>query len=195
MTDLDELLPSLAAGDQDAFGRFVAGAELAVRKSLRSFAALLDTEALVQETFLRVWQVAPRFTPDGGAHALLRFTVRVARNLAVSELRKRREEPVGDEGPTATVEAVAVDPLLRRVILLCLEKLSAPTRGALVARLESAGAEPDHAIAMRVGMRPNTFLQNVTRARRSLADCLETQGVALDPTVFGGRPREGTEAP
>ena len=33
--------------------------------------------------------------------------------------------------------------------------------------------------AERLGMRLNTFLQNFTRARKLLADCLERQGVAL----------------
>jgi hypothetical protein len=34
-------------------------------------------------------------------------------------------------------------------------------------------------LAERVRMRPNTFLQNVTRARRLLADCLRRRGVDL----------------
>ena len=40
---------------------------------------------------------------------------------------------------------------------------------ALLARLEDEGAGPDSSVASRLGMRVNTFLQNITRARRQLA--------------------------
>lgn len=65
MSDLDSFLPAILAGDVDAFGYWVAGAEARLRNSLRHFAAVVDTEAVVQETLLRVWQVAPRFVSDG----------------------------------------------------------------------------------------------------------------------------------
>ena len=34
-------------------------------------------------------------------------------------------------------------------------------------------------LAERVGMRPNTFLQNITRARRLIAECLRRRGIDL----------------
>ena len=55
-----------------------------------SFAAVVDVEAVLQESLLRVWQVAPRFDADGGPNGLLRLAIRIARNLAVSELRRTR---------------------------------------------------------------------------------------------------------
>ena len=70
MADLDHLLPGIVAGDADAFGRWVAGAELQVRDSLRPFAASVDAEAVLQESLLRVWQTAPDFKPDGRPNAL-----------------------------------------------------------------------------------------------------------------------------
>ncbi len=193
--NLDLLLPSIAAGDKEAFGRFVAGAEPSVRRGLRSFARHVDTEAVVQEAFLRVWQVAPRFVPDGRDNGLLRLAARIAHNLAVSELRRhKRHEPLDETGEIATgaTEVLAVDPLLRRVIVLCIEKLAGPTRAALDARLESGGTEPDAMLAERVGMRPNTFLQNVTRGRKLIADCLEQNGVTLSGSP---RPTARLEAP
>ncbi len=38
---------------------------------------------------------------------------------------------------------------------------------------------PDRSLAEALGMRLNTFLQNVARARRLLADCLREAGVAV----------------
>ena len=60
MTDLDDLLPAIVAGDHDAFARWVAGAELRLRASVQGFARQVDVESVVQECLLRVWQVAPR---------------------------------------------------------------------------------------------------------------------------------------
>ncbi len=118
MIDLDLHLPALAHGDADAFERWVAGAEDTLRASLRSFAAAVDTEAILQEALLRVWQVAPRFVADGKPNGLVRLGIRIARNLAVSEWRRTR--------PTAEISALeggdpalaemprAPDPLLRQ---------------------------------------------------------------------------------
>jgi RNA polymerase sigma-70 factor (ECF subfamily) len=186
MTDTDAHLPAIAAGDDEAFAAWLARAERRVRSSLRAFGAHVDTEAVLQETLLRVWQVAPRLVPDGRPDALLRLAIRTARNLAVSELRRARLLPVEiDELERAAAAALggtpppdrAGDPLLRRVIVACRGRLPGKPARALEARLESAGGEPDAVLAARIGMRPNTFFQNITRARRLLRECLRRHGV------------------
>ncbi len=184
MIDLDEHLSAIVAGDAAAFGRWLAGAEPSLRESLRSFAAVLDVEAVLQEALLRVWQVAPRFVPDGRPNGLLRLGVRIARNLAVSEVRRLRAVPVepaaleaaaGDERPPAPP-----DPMLRDAIVDCRDKLPNKPRQALDARLASAGGRDDEELAAELHMKLNTFLQNFTRARQLLADCLKKRGVAVD---------------
>ena len=99
MSDLDVHLSAIQTGDAAAFGRWVAGAEVRLRLSLRRFATGCDTEAVLQETLLRVWQVAPRVEPDGSPNALLRFAIRVGRNTAISEIRRlgRQPPPAVDE--------------------------------------------------------------------------------------------------
>ena len=184
MVDLDAHVFAIAAGDPDAFEVWAAGAEARLRDSLSSFAATVDVEAMVQETLLRVWQVAPRFQDDGQPNGLLRLAIRIARNLAVSDLRRRgRVTREGDQELARLLDAVAMDenpsgpdPLLRRLIQACFGELPAKPRSALEARLESGGVEPDAQLAETLGMRLNTFLQNVTRARRALAECLRRGG-------------------
>jgi DNA-directed RNA polymerase specialized sigma24 family protein len=183
--DLDAELSSIIAGDADAFGRWLAGAERPVRESLRSFAAVLDVEAVLQEALLRVWQVAPRFAPDGRPNGLLRLGVRIARNLAISEVRRLRAvpaEPAEVEAALAALERPPAppDPLLRDAIRTCREQLPARPRQALDARLAGAGGTTDPDLAASLGMRLNTFLQNFTRARQLLAECLRRRGVILD---------------
>ena len=55
-TDLDIHLTAIAAGDATAFAAWLAGAELPLRRRLRPFASSVDTEAVLQEALLRVWQ-------------------------------------------------------------------------------------------------------------------------------------------
>lgn len=191
--DVDVYAAAIAAGDAGAFARALAVIEPSLRASLRSYAAKLDVEAVVQEALLRSWQVAPRFVPDGRPNGFLRFTVRIAHNLAIDELRKRRELPSEasalDEASARTMALessvlAAPDPMLRARIVFCYEQLPPKNALAMHARIEARGGESDTAIAEQLGMRLNTFLQNVTRARKLLERCLEEQGVAL-----------GTEAP
>jgi RNA polymerase sigma-70 factor (ECF subfamily) len=186
MIDLDVHLADIQSGDPEAFGRWLAGAEGALRACLRSFAASVDVEAVVQEAALRVWQLAPRLVPDGRANMLLRWAMRVAKNLAVSERRRLRAVPGGvdaleealDEGEALEAPRFP-DPHLRRAIADCNDKLPRKPAQALAARLASGGTEPDEALAERLAMRVNTFLQNFTRARRLLAECLEARGIDL----------------
>ncbi len=186
----------MVAGDLVAFARWVAGAESSVRWSLRPFAALLDCEAVLQEAFLRVWQVVPKFRHDGRPHALLRFTITTARNVALSELR--RANSAGGTGPNpsaihdtldalerelsaeAHVAPTTPDPFLRQAIATCREKLPKQPALALEQRLLANGTEADLDLAARLNMSLNTFLQNFSRARKFLAECLKKAGVDLD---------------
>lgn len=180
--DLDLYLPAIAAGDLDAFSRFLAGAERPLRQALASFCAVVDVEAVVQEALLRVWQVAPQFQSDGRPQALLRFAHRCARNLCLTETRRRALAPTtGDEEAVAQAADLTAsappDPLLRRAVHECRDKLPKKPAHALAARLESDGDVADATLATRLGMSLNTFLQNFTRARKLLAECLRKRGV------------------
>ena len=74
----------------------------------------------------------------------------------------------------------ASDPFLRRAIDDCRRQLGdGKPAQALEARLASGGAEPDETLAARLSMRVNTFLQNFTRARRLLAECLARHGIDI----------------
>jgi RNA polymerase sigma-70 factor (ECF subfamily) len=179
VTALDQLVPAIVAGDADAFGRWLAGVEPRLRASLSSFAEQVDAEAVLQECMLRIWQVAPRFVDDGRPDALVRLAIRIARNLAIGELRRRRIDPATclQVEPAETV--VPGDPLLREVIAGCREKLPGKPAAALQARLDGAW-RPDVELAEELGMKLNTFLQNFTRARKLLADCLSKHGIDVE---------------
>lgn len=183
LADSDHERTAIAAGDADAFARWLVAAEPPLRRALRSFAAVVDTEAVLQESLLRVWQVAPRCRPDGRPHGLLRMAMRITQNLAISEARRHRLAPVlaGDALPDAVVEpAAAPDAAVRAAVATCRDKLPPQPARALTARLDDGGLRPDRELAALVGMQTNTFLQNITRARSLLAECLRRAGIDLD---------------
>src|SRR5689334_3775621 len=95
--DLDVFLPAILDDDTRAFARWMAAAEGTMRDSLRSFATVVDVEAVLQESLLRVWQVRGRFERDGKPNGLLRLGIRIARNLAVSEVRRLKSRPAPEE--------------------------------------------------------------------------------------------------
>jgi len=177
--DLDLHLSAIAGGDPGAFARWVAAAEPALRRSLGRYAARLDVEVVVQETLLRIWQVAPRVVLDGHPNSLLRLALRSAHNLALDELRRSRRSVEADavEHELEPVAPVETDPGLRANIQRCSEKLPEKPGQALAARLASAGGEPDELLAERLTMQLNTFHQNLARARKLLAECLRRVGI------------------
>lgn len=186
MSDLDVHLPAIQAGDAHAFAAWMSGAEAPLRRSLTRFARQVDVEAVLQESLLRVWQVAPCFEPDGRADGLLRLAHTIARNLAISEVRRVRTTPVEPallaEGLSERerLEARPPDPHLREAIVACRDKLPNKPRAAIDARIAARGSSHDVTVAKRLGMTRNTFLQNVTRARRLLVECLRRRGVDVE---------------
>lgn len=183
MTAVDSLFAKAREGDEDAFADWMGSVELPIRRSLERFARAVDVESVVQETFLRMWILAQ--DPDrelAGEDASLRFALGVARNLARAEARRtgREKQLPPEEMPEPPFEPPPVpDPGLRRAILECIETVARKPLQALRARLTYGVLLTDREIARRVGMTVNTFLQNIVRARRQVADCLERKGIPL----------------
>jgi len=182
--DRDALLPAIAAGDVQAFAVWLQHAEPRVRLSVARFARAVDTEAIVQETLLRVWQIAPRVTLDPRGDTLVRLGVQIAHNLSIDHIRRERrlarveQRELLELAPAEMDDSPPPDPLLREVITGCIAKLPSKPSAALRARLASVGADPDETLAARLGMQLNTFLKNIGRARQLLIECLHARGVA-----------------
>jgi DNA-directed RNA polymerase specialized sigma24 family protein len=79
-----------------------------------------------------------------------------------------------------TLPEPPADPRLRQLIADCLGKISARPLAALRARMRRQGLASDRAIARDLGVSLNAFLQNIVRARKQLAECLERHAVPLE---------------
>lgn len=184
MTPIDEAYGRARDGDHGGFADWVRRVEMPLRLSLRSFAPVVDVEAIVQEGLLRMWVLAPTLELQG-ENASLRYARTLTRNLAIHEARRLGslvplDHDGGNPGHDVPVPPAPVpDPALRRAILECLERLPAKPAEALLERLRGRGSLPDRDLAALAGMTLNTFLQNIVRARRHMAACLRSKGIAL----------------
>jgi DNA-directed RNA polymerase specialized sigma24 family protein len=183
VTAIDQAFESARQGDRQAFGDWMGRVERPIRASLARFARAVDVEAVVQETLLRMWTLACDPGRElTGENASLRFALGVARNLARAEARRfAREDRVDPhELPEVPVEPEPVpSPGLRAAIEDCWRRLAGRPGDALRLRVSLGAGMSDQELAPFLGMTLNTFLQNVVRARRRLADCLRGRGVDL----------------
>ena len=91
LTD-EQLMRLAAAGDQEAFDQLYLRYKPRLLKFITGFVQdVPTTEDLLQETFLRVYQHADKYTPT---HKFSTWLYRIATNLCLNELRRRRTRPV-----------------------------------------------------------------------------------------------------
>lgn len=186
MADTEALFAQAREGDRWVFGDWAGRVEGPVRASVRNFARYVDLEVVVQETLLRMWLMATaKQRVLEGRNASLRMALRVARNVALEELRRaRRGTPVAledcEDAPELVIEPPpGPDPALGRAIRECIERLPERSRSSLLRRIEVGHAIPDRTLAHGLGLELNTFLQHIVRARKHLADCLHRKGVKI----------------
>ena len=185
MSDVDDLWARVRSGDRIAFGDWMGRVERPIRFSLSRFARNVESEVVVQETLMRMWLLAQEPRELKGPDASLRFAIGMARNIALGEARRREREvslPEDDVIEEPRPEPPS-DPGLARAIRDCLDRLTGQVAKAIVARIESGHRLSDRALAQLVGMTTNTLLQNIVRARRKIADCLEAKGVPREEFI------------
>src|SRR5438034_7343880 len=178
------LLQGTLAGDHDAFAELVGR----YRNQITSYIYRMTNDYdgavdLAQETFLRVYRAAGRYQTT---HAFSTYIYRIATNLAISELRKRkrrrlvsltgllssgegeeaRDFDAPDERPLADAELVDAEQkrVVKRAILTLPDKYRAP----LVLR-DVEGKSYDE-IAAILCTSEGTVKSRINRARNFLRD-------------------------
>jgi RNA polymerase sigma-70 factor, ECF subfamily len=179
-----ELLQGTLAGDNDAFAELVGR----YRNQITSYIYRMTNDYdgavdLAQETFLRVYRAAGRYQTT---HAFSTYIYRIATNLAISELRKRkrrrlvsltglltsgegeeaRDFDAPDERPLQ--DASLVDSERRAVIKRAIATLPDKYRAPLVLR-DVEGKSYDE-IASILGTSEGTVKSRINRARNFLRD-------------------------
>jgi RNA polymerase sigma-70 factor (ECF subfamily) len=130
-----DLVFLVSQGDEGAFGELLIRHQSAVYGFARRFLAdAQEAEDVAQETFLRLYRVSGHFRPDA---ALRTFLLRIAKNLCIDQLRKKRPElmeelpeAASDETPLDLLEgAIEMDRLEKAI-----DKLPANQRSAVLLR-------------------------------------------------------------
>ncbi len=166
----DALMQRAGAGDRAACG-------MLVQRHLRpvtAFAGRLlsdrdDAEEVAQETFLRLWTEAPRWRPGGAK--LSTWLFRVAHNLAIDRIRRRRPTTPLDGGIDPVdprpdpAQAYAEDETARRVAA-ALADLPERQRTAIVLCHHQGLSNADAAAVLGVGVEAVESL--LARGRRTL---------------------------
>ncbi len=186
MTEVDALFARVRSQDPLAFAAWAGRIERPVRASLSRFARAVDLEVVMQETLLRLWLIATRSGKElAGENASLRMALAVARNVAREEIRRTRLgslvplESLENEPELVAPPDPTPDPGLARAIRDCIASIRGRSRASLELRIQQGHARPDRELAEELGLKLNTFLQHIVRARRSLADCLTGKGIDL----------------
>ena len=130
-------------------------------------------EELVQETFVRLWQSAPRFDPARGSARSLIFGI--ARRVAVDLHRRPSSRPfAGSFGEGATIEAPADHVLLAVTVRDAMMSLSDTHREVLELVYEQDLKLAD--VAERTGAPLGTVKTRAYHALRSLRAALQERG-------------------
>ena len=123
--ELDELLSGVAAGDREALAQLYRRTRTAVYGLALSFVKNAhDAQDVTQDTFVRVWENAYQYKPQGSPMGWL---LAVARSLALMKLRQgARQEQLEDEEWDAIP---AESPAVRRASISRISR-SAPSKSA-----------------------------------------------------------------
>jgi RNA polymerase sigma-70 factor (ECF subfamily) len=103
-------MASIATGDRDAFKAFLSRHLSAVIVYARRYlASHADAEDIAQETFIRVWQKAATWQPQG--YSPRSWMYRIAYHLCIDEIRRRpTNEVLNDDGVYNPVDPESSSP-------------------------------------------------------------------------------------
>ena len=176
-TELVWLLGAVAKGDEAAFERLYGATRAKLYGVLlRILGRPALAEEVMQETYLKVWQLADEF--DSAIASPITWMVAMARNRAIDIARKRGDLSIEDEPEALEVAAESPPPLARREmtdelkrLLSCLGKLD-PEKQRIVLLAYYSGWSRDQ-LAQKLDIPVNTIK---TWLRRSLLEIRECMG-------------------
>jgi len=167
---LERLLARVAAGEREALGELYSSARGAVYAlALGLLKNVHDAQDVTQDTFVKVWEAAPEYRPQGSPMA---WVLTIARNLARGRLRRegRQVELTEGEWEAIPADAPAVSPEDRHLLQTALSALDSRERQVVL--LHAAGLKHRETAALLELPLP-TVLSKYRRALRKLRAHME----------------------
>jgi RNA polymerase sigma factor (sigma-70 family) len=132
-------------------------------------------EEVLQETFVKVWQKAERFSPEAGQP--MAWLAAIARNRAIDRIRAEkveRSQPMDDESALERLVAPDTgDPATRVALRKCLGQLDDEARNCVILAYCSGFSREE--LAERFGRPVGTIKTLLFRSVRLLKACLESE--------------------
>lgn len=169
--ELDELLLGMARGDQGALEQLYRHTRTAVYgMALAVLRRHHDAEEITQDTFVRAWEQAERYRPEGTPLAWL---LAICRNLSLMRLRERERgrELEPEQWELIPADAPAVTQEDRQVLQTALDALGEQER-QIVFLFAVAGMR-HREIAQMLGLNLSTALSKYHRALKKLRETME----------------------
>ena len=169
--ELERLLLQVGQGDRDAFARLYSlarGAVYALALSLLQDAH--EAQDTAQDTFVKVWESAPSYRPQGSPMA---WMLTIARNLARSRLRRGgRQVGLEDEEWNAIpADLPAVSPEDRQVLQEALARLGEEERRIVL--LHAVTGLKHREIAQLLELPLSTVLSKYHRGLKKLKNLMK----------------------
>lgn len=169
--ELEELLLGVAAGDREALSGFYARTRTAVYGLALSYLRSgHDAEDVTQDTYLKVWDSAGTYRPQGKPMAWL---LTITRNLSLMRIRGRDKvvDMPQEDWNTLAAENSAVTAEDRQVLTAALYGLTDQERRVVL--LHAVSGLKHREIAQILEMPLATVLSKYHRALKKLRDLLE----------------------
>lgn len=139
----------------------------------------IEAEDLLQETFMKAYNNLDSFREDSSMYTWL---YSIARNLAIDEFRKRKNEKLISGTPVEELEISNDDdepdddtPHNIRMMRKAMAELPEILRSVVVMKTIDGMSYPE--IALITGLNEDTIKNRMFRARKELADKLKQMGV------------------
>ena len=169
--ELEQLLLGVAAGDREALSGFYARTRTAVYGLALSYLRSgHDAEDVTQDTYLKVWDSAGTYRPQGKPMAWL---LTITRNLSLMRIRSRDKvvDMPQEDWNMLAVEGSAVTAEDRQVLTAALYGLTDQERRVVL--LHAVSGLKHREIAQILEMPLATVLSKYHRALKKLRDLLE----------------------
>lgn len=172
--ELDELLSGVAAGNREDLAKLYRRTRTAVYGLALSYVKNAhDAQDVTQDTFVRVWDSAHQYKPQGSPMGWL---LAVARSLALMKLRQssRQEQLEDEEWDAIPADSPAVTPEDRQVLQQAMAALAHEERQVVM--LHAVTGLKHREIARLLEMPLATVLSKYHRALKKLRVQLEGDG-------------------
>ena len=170
-SELEELLLGVAAGDREALSGFYARTRTAVYGLALSYLRSgHDAEDVTQDTYIRVWNSAEGYRPQGKPMAWL---LTITKNLSLMRLRERDKvvELPQEDWNTLAIDSPAVTAEDRQVLTAALTALTDQERRIVL--LHAVTGLKHREIAQILELPLATVLSKYHRALKKLRNRLE----------------------